>query len=128
MHFQVGGGASKLVRCARGAIVDVVVDIRRGSPTQGEWEAFELDDQALRMVFVPVGFAHGFCVVSEIADVLYKQTDYYDAERERGIAFNDPEVGIRWPLPEAELISSQRDTTAPRLSQVIDELPFVYRA
>lgn len=126
MHFQVGKGAAKLVRCARGAIVDVVVDLRRGSPTFGEWEAFELTEDNMRMVYCPVGFAHGFCVVSDIADVMYKQDNYYADETERGIAYNDPEVGIEWPLPVEELIPSQRDATAPRLSEIVEELPFVY--
>jgi dTDP-4-dehydrorhamnose 3,5-epimerase len=77
MHFQVGEGAAKLVRCGHGKIVDVVVDLRRGSPTFGEWEAFELSDENARIVYCPVGFAHGFCVVSEFADVFYKQSNYY---------------------------------------------------
>lgn len=124
MHFQVGAGVAKLVRCGRGRIIDVVVDLRRGSPTYGEWEAVELDDAGMRELYVPVGFAHGFCVLSDVADVLYKQTGYYDAAVERGIAFDDPDVGIEWPLPAAELIVSERDAGAPRLSEVADELPF----
>ncbi len=126
MHFQIGAGAAKLVRCARGSIVDVVVDLRRGSPTFGEWEAFELSEDNLRSVYCPVGFAHGFCVTSEVADVMYKQSNYYSDETERGIAFNDPEVGIVWPFPADELIPSKRDATAPRLSEIEDQLPFVY--
>jgi dTDP-4-dehydrorhamnose 3,5-epimerase len=126
MHFQIGAGAAKLVRCARGAIVDVMVDIRRGSPTFGEWEAFALDEDNMRMVYCPVGFAHGFCVVSDVADVMYKQSNYYADATERGIAYNDPEVGIEWPLSVEELIPSKRDSTAPRLSEIADELPFVY--
>jgi len=125
MHFQVGRGAAKLVRCARGAILDVVVDIRRGSPTFGEWEAFELNDENLHQLYCPVGFAHGFCVVSQIADVMYKQAPYYDEGLERGIAYNDPDVAIAWPAG-IELKPSARDREAPRLSQVRDELPFVY--
>ena len=112
------------MRCARGRIFDVVVDLRRGSPTYGQWEAVELDDVSMRELFVPVGFAHGFCVLSEVADVLYKQTAYYDPEVERGIAWDDPEVGIEWPLPAEELIVSERDRDAPRLSAIADELPF----
>jgi len=126
MHFQVGDGAAKLVRCGRGAIVDVVVDLRRGSPTFGEWEAFALDDENGRMVYCPIGFAHGFCVTSDVADVFYKQSNYYSDEHERGIRYDDPEVGIEWPLPVAELIPSQRDRTAPALADVADDLPFVY--
>jgi dTDP-4-dehydrorhamnose 3,5-epimerase len=128
MHFHIGAGVAKLVRCARGRIVDVVVDLRRGSPTYGEWESFELDEESMRELYVPVGFAHGFCVLSEVADVLYKQTAYYDPAVERGIAWDDPDVGIEWPLPAAELIVSERDANAPRLAQVEAELPFRYGA
>jgi dTDP-4-dehydrorhamnose 3,5-epimerase len=125
MHFQIGRGTAKLVRCARGAILDVVVDLRRGSPTFGEWEAFELTDANLRSVYCPVGFAHGFCVLSDIADVVYKQSNYYADESERGIKYDDPDVGIAWPR-HLTLIPSQRDATAPRLADIADELPFVY--
>ena len=126
MHFHVGQGVAKLVRCARGRIVDVAVDLRRGSPTYGQWEAVELDDESMRELYVPVGFAHGFCVLSEIADVLYKQTAYYDPAVERGIAWDDPDVGIVWPLPAAELIVSARDAAAPTLAEIADTLPFRY--
>ena len=126
MHLQVGAGITKLVRCARGAIFDVVVDVRRGSPHYGEWEGFELSDSNHHQLLVPVGFAHGFCVISEIADVIYKQTGYYAPELERGIAYDDPALGIRWPLPDDELIPSKRDATAPRLEDVAAELPFTY--
>jgi dTDP-4-dehydrorhamnose 3,5-epimerase len=125
MHFQVGDGQAKLVRCARGSIADVVVDIRRGSPTFGEWEAFHLDDERLHQLFVPVGFAHGFCVTSEIADVVYKCSSYYDDELERGIRFDDPDVGIEWPAG-LDLQPSERDATAPLLREVQEELPFEY--
>ncbi len=126
MHFQLGEGTSKLVRCARGAILDVVVDIRRGSPTFGEWEAFELTDENMQVVYCPVGFAHGFCTVSDVADVIYKQSNYYDPEIDRGIRYDDPDVGIAWPAG-LELIPSQRDAAAPLLREVADDLPFVYR-
>ncbi len=127
MHFQVSpGGAAKLMRCATGSIVDVMVDIRRGSPTFGEWEAFELSEDNGRIVYCPVGFAHGFCVVSDSADVMYKQSGYYADDTERGIAYNDPDIGIEWPVPLSELQPSQRDATAPRLAEIADELPFVY--
>jgi len=128
MHFHVGSGVAKLVRCARGRILDVVVDLRRGSPSYGEWEGFELDDERMRVLYVPVGFAHGFCVLSEIADVIYKQTAYYDPAVERGIAWNDPDVAIKWPLALDELIVSERDSAAPRLSEIAAELPFQYGA
>jgi dTDP-4-dehydrorhamnose 3,5-epimerase len=128
MHFQIGAGAAKLVRCARGSLVDVMVDLRKGSPTFGEWEAFELTEENMRMVYCPIGFAHGICITSDIADAMYKQSHYYNDATERGIAYNDPEVGIKWPLPLEELKPSQRDATAPRLSEIADELPFVYGA
>jgi dTDP-4-dehydrorhamnose 3,5-epimerase len=124
MHFQVGQGVAKLVRCARGRILDVAVDLRRGSPTYAQWEAFELDDLAMRQLYVPVGFAHGFCVLSDNADVLYKQTAYYDPLLERGIAFDDPQVAVQWPLAAEQLIVSDRDAQAPPLSQIAGELPF----
>jgi dTDP-4-dehydrorhamnose 3,5-epimerase len=126
MHFQIGSGIAKLVRCARGAILDVVVDIRRGSPTFGEWEAFELSDETMRLVYCPVGFAHGFCTLSDRADVFYKQSGYYDSELERGIRYDDPDVGIDWPAG-LELTSSARDASAPLLKDVAPELPFRYQ-
>lgn len=125
MHFQVGDGMAKLVRCARGSIQDVVVDLRRGSPTFGEWEAFDLDDENLHMLYVPIGFAHGFCVTGETADVMYKCSAYYDESIERGIAYDDPEVGIEWPT-DVDLLPSDRDAAAPRLSEIAGELPFRY--
>ena len=126
MHFQIGRGAAKLVRVARGAIYDVVVDLRRGSPTFGDWEGFELTDENMHSLYCPVGFAHGFCVLSDVADVMYKQDRYYSDATERGIAYNDPEVGIEWPLPVEELKPSERDSTAPKLSEIADTLPFQY--
>src|ERR1700733_535442 len=104
MHFQPG--QAKLVRCVRGAIFDVVVDIRPGSPQFGEWEGVVLDDIEHNFLFCPDGFAHGFCVLSEIADVTYKVSTYYDPELEGGFAFDDPRVGIDWPT-EVDLIVSE---------------------
>jgi dTDP-4-dehydrorhamnose 3,5-epimerase len=126
MHFHVGAGVAKLVRCARGSILDVVIDLRRDSPSYGEWEGFELDDKSMRILYVPVGFAHGFCVLSEVADVIYKQTAYYDSEIERGIAWDDPDVAVRWPLPKNELVVSARDSAAPSLRELGPELRFKY--
>jgi dTDP-4-dehydrorhamnose 3,5-epimerase len=126
MHFQIGEGAAKLVRAGRGAIYDVVVDVRPGSPTFGQWEGFELTEENMHILYCPIGFAHGFCVLSDVADVFYKQSNYYADETERGIAYNDPEVGIEWPLPTGELVPSRRDATAPRLSEIAAELPFRY--
>ncbi len=124
MHFALPPGQAKLVRCVRGTIFDVCVDVRKRSPTFGEWEGFELDDQACRMLYIPVGFAHGYCVTSEIADVAYKCSDYYDPAREREISLNDPDIGIDWPVGRREI--SSRDAAAPRLRDVIDDLPFSF--
>src|SRR5919107_4042858 len=118
MHFQTSPGQGKLVRVARGRVLDVVVDVRRGSPTFGEWEAVELDDERGHQLWIPVGFGHGFCVLSEVADFVYKCTSYYDPATESGIRFDDPEVGIEWPLAQHELLYSQRDQDAPRLSEI----------
>jgi dTDP-4-dehydrorhamnose 3,5-epimerase len=124
LHFQVGAGVAKLVRCARGSILDVAVDLRRGSPTYGQWDGVQLDDESMRELYVPIGFAHGFCALSEVADVIYKQSSYYDPEVERGIAWNDPAIGIEWTLPREQLTVSERDAAAPPLSEIAAELPF----
>jgi dTDP-4-dehydrorhamnose 3,5-epimerase len=123
MHVTLGPGQAKLVRCARGRIWDVVVDVRTSSPTYGEWEGFELDDESLHQLYVPLGFAHGFCVLSEIADVTYKVSSYYDPEHERGFAYDDPDVAIPWPA-DVELQVSERDRTAPPLSALRPDLPW----
>jgi dTDP-4-dehydrorhamnose 3,5-epimerase len=125
MHFQVGAGMAKLVRCARGTILDVVVDLRKGSPTFAEWEAYQISDENMHQLYCPIGFAHGFCVTSEVADVIYKCSAYYDESIERGIKYDDPEVGIEWP-EGLELQPSQRDASAPLLREVQRELPFVF--
>ena len=123
MHFSIGDGQAKLVRCARGAILDVVVDLRRASPTYGQWESHELDDERARQLYIPGGFAHGFCVLSDVADVTYKCSTYYRPDVERGFRFDDPEVGIAWPA-DIELLVSQRDRDAPLLSEIAADLPF----
>ena len=123
IHFQTHPGQGKLVRVARGRVYDVVVDLRRGSPTFGEWEGVTLDDQSGAMLYIPVGFGHGFLVLSEVADFVYKCTNYYDPATESGIRFDDPSVGIEWPS-EVELLYSARDAEAPLLSEVADSLPF----
>ncbi len=128
LHFATGAGSSKLVRCARGSIWDVIVDLRTGSPQYGSWQGFELSDENMHVLYIPVGFAHGFCVLSDIADVVYKQSAYYDAELERGIAWDDPEVAVDWPLPAGQLVISERDSSAPKLAELADHLPFVYAA
>jgi dTDP-4-dehydrorhamnose 3,5-epimerase len=120
LHFQLEPGQAKLVRAARGAVWDVAVDLRRGSPTYGQYEAFELTDENAHQIFVPVGFAHGFCVTSEIADVTYKVSSYYDGATERGIAFDDPAIGIPWPADEP--LVSERDRSNPKLEEIAPEL------
>jgi dTDP-4-dehydrorhamnose 3,5-epimerase len=122
LHFQTTPGQAKLVRCLRGRIWDVAVDLRRDSPTYGQWEGHELDDETHRQFLVPVGFAHGFCVLSDVADVAYKLSSLYDPATEAGIAWDDPDVGVEWPIPEPML--SERDKTAPRLSEIADSLPW----
>jgi dTDP-4-dehydrorhamnose 3,5-epimerase len=122
MHFQTSPGQGKLVRVARGRVLDVVVDVRRGSPTFGRWDAIELDDEGAQQLWIPVGFAHGFCVLSDVADFVYKCTSYFDPATEAGFSFADPDVGIAWPA--GELIYSQRDRDAPRLAEIADSLPF----
>jgi dTDP-4-dehydrorhamnose 3,5-epimerase len=118
MHFQPG--MDKLVRCARGAILDVAVDVRPDSPTFGRWEAVRLDDETHHQLFCPDGFAHGFCVLSEVADVLYRCSSYYDPTTERGFAYHDPEVGIAWP-EDVELLVSARDAAALPLRAAVTQ-------
>jgi dTDP-4-dehydrorhamnose 3,5-epimerase len=122
LHFQLQPGQAKLVRAARGAIWDVAVDLRKDSPTYGTYEAFELTDENAHQLFVPVGFAHGFCVTSETADVSYKVSSYYEGSTERGIAFDDPAIGIDWPVDEP--LVSDRDRSNPTLAEIAPELPW----
>lgn len=125
MHFQTRPGQEKLVRCARGQILDVAVDIRRGSPTYGHWHGVVLDDQSMRAMYVPIGFAHGFCVLSDVADVIYKCSNYYDPATEAGFAWDDPDVAIDWPR-DVEVQVSERDRQAPRLADIAADLPWDY--
>jgi len=122
LHYQLTQPQGKLVWVTRGAVFDVAVDIRRGSPNFGRWYGCVLDDVDHRQLYIPPGFAHGFCVVSEEADFFYKCTDYYHPQSEQGIAWNDPEIGIDWPLREVSL--SGKDQQNPRLSaQAPENLP-----
>jgi dTDP-4-dehydrorhamnose 3,5-epimerase len=123
MHFQPG--MAKLVRCVRGAIFDVVVDVRVGSPTFGEWEGYDLSDSNLHEFYCPDGFAHGFCVLTELADVVYKTSAYWDPTTEGGFHHADPAVGIEWP-PGLELAASVKDGEAMTLAEITDSLPFRY--
>lgn len=121
LHFQLGVGQAKLVRAAAGSVLDVAVDLRPRSATFGSYEAVELDDLRHRQLYVPVGFAHGFLVLSETADVVYKVSSYYDPALERGLAWNDPDIAIEWGV-EAPILS-ERDARNPRLSEISAELP-----
>ncbi|MFN2418500.1 MAG: dTDP-4-dehydrorhamnose 3,5-epimerase [Candidatus Limnocylindria bacterium] len=120
LHFQRRPGQPKLVRVARGSIWDVVVDLRPASETFGRYEAFELDDVDHRQIYVPIGFAHGFCVTSDEADVTYKVGSAYDAGEERGVAWDDPDLAIPWPVPRP--ILSDRDLHNPTLREAIAAL------
>ncbi len=111
MHFQTHPGQAKLIRVAVGKIYDVAVDIRPESPTYGQWEAVILDDEYHHQIYIPVGFAHGFCVLSDQAHVLYKVSSLYEPEFEKGFRWNDPTVNIKWPV-EHPLVS-ERDQQAP---------------
>jgi dTDP-4-dehydrorhamnose 3,5-epimerase len=122
IHFQLPPGQAKLVRVAAGSIYDVVVDLRRESPTYGQWEGHELSEENMRQLYVPIGFGHGFCVLSDVADVAYKLSSPYDPATEAGIAWDDPDVGVDWQVSEPLL--SERDRNAPKLADVADELPF----
>jgi dTDP-4-dehydrorhamnose 3,5-epimerase len=122
LHFQTSPGQAKLLRCARGEILDVVVDLRKDSVTYGQWEAHVLDDEKHRQLFVPIGFAHGFVVLSEVADVCYQVSSLYDPATEMGIAWDDPEIGVDWQV--ADPLLSGRDKTAPHLAEIADQLPW----
>jgi dTDP-4-dehydrorhamnose 3,5-epimerase len=116
LHYQVCQPQGKLVRVAAGEVFDVAVDLRRASPTFGRWEGERLSAENKRMLWIPPGFAHGFLVLSESADFLYKTTDYYAPEHERCIAWDDPDIGIVWPLPGAPILSA-KDLQGKRLRE-----------
>ena len=107
LHYQVRQPQGKLIRVIAGEIFDVAVDVRRGSPDFGKWESVQLSAESRRMIWIPVGFAHGFCVLSDFAEVLYKATDFYAPEHERCILWNDPDLGIGWPLDGAPTLSAK---------------------
>ena len=117
MHYQIEQPQGKLVSVIRGSIFDVAVDMRKSSPNFGKWVSAELSEDNQRQIWVPVGFAHGFLVLSESADVIYKTTDYYAPEHERCLLWNDPEVAIDWPL-EREPVMSGKDKLGQRLSEI----------
>jgi dTDP-4-dehydrorhamnose 3,5-epimerase len=121
LHLQLTRPQGKLVRVIEGEIFDVAVDVRRGSPTFGQWVGVTLSAENFRQCYLPPGFAHGFAVVSQIAQVEYKCTDLYDPKGELGIAWNDPAIAIQWPVAEPFL--SERDTRHPVLADVMERLP-----
>ena len=127
LHYQLGHAQAKLVRVTRGRVFDVVVDIRRGSPSFGAWAGAELSEDNHVCLFATEGFAHGFLVLSDVADFQYKCSDFYSAKDERGLPWNDPEIGIDWPLDGGETLLSERDRGWRSLTEVpVDDLP-VYR-
>ena len=116
LHYQVQQPQGKLVRVAQGRVFDVAVDLRRSSPTFGRWYGVELSGENHRQFWVPAGFAHGFYVLSDSADFLYKTTDYYAPQHERSLAWNDPTVGVQWPL-DGEPLLSAKDLAGKPLGQ-----------
>ena len=126
LHYQMTQTQGKLVHVATGSVFDVVVDVRSSSPTFGQWYGTELNEDNIKMIYVPPGFAHGFVVLSETADFIYKCTDYYHPESEQGIAWDDPDLNIDWPIAEiAEKISlSDKDKQNVKLKdQPAEKLP-----
>ena len=113
LHYQEPTPQGKLVRCIRGSLFDVAVDIRKGSPQFGKWTSAELSEDNKRMLWVPPGFAHGFCALSDVADLAYKCTALYDGKSDRVIIWNDPDIAITWPYGNP--ILSPKDAAAPRL-------------
>lgn len=119
LHFQIAPTPqAKLVRCTRGAILDVAVDLRHGSPHYGKFVSAELSAENGHQLYVPVGFAHGFCTLVEDCEVQYKVSGYYDPECDRGLAWDDPDIGIDWPLNGKSPILSDKDTRQPRLAEL----------
>ena len=122
LHFQAPPNAQgKLVRCGKGAIFDVAVDIRKGSPTFGHWDGYELTEENGHQLYVPAGFAHGFLTLKPKSEIVYKCTDYYAPQAEGSIRWDDPSIGIEWPLSE-NIILNERDAIAPFLKDF--ETPF----
>ncbi|MGF1574251.1 MAG: dTDP-4-dehydrorhamnose 3,5-epimerase [Sumerlaeia bacterium] len=119
LHFQSEPGQGKLVRCTQGAVWDVAVDLRPHSPTFRQWHALELSQQNFLSIYIPVGFAHGFAVLTDVAEVQYKCTSYYNGATEKGIAWNDPELAINWPVDQPLL--SARDQELPTLAQWLNQ-------
>jgi len=125
LHYQINHGQAKLIQVVKGAIFDVAVDIRRGSPHFGHWTGFHLSGDNKRQVFISAGFAHGFCVLSEAADVVYKCSDFYAPDDEGGILWSDPALAIDWPVEKPLL--SDKDSRLPRLADVPPERLPLYK-
>ncbi|HVF41101.1 MAG TPA: dTDP-4-dehydrorhamnose 3,5-epimerase [Gemmatimonadaceae bacterium] len=121
LHYQLDKPQGKLIHVARGRIFDVAVDIRRSSPTFGLWHGVELSEENLFSLWIPPGFAHGFCVLSDVADVIYKCTAHYDSSDDRGIRFDDTRIGVEWPVSDP--LVSPKDQSYPGLSDDRDDLP-----
>jgi dTDP-4-dehydrorhamnose 3,5-epimerase len=125
LHFQYGEySQAKLVRVLRGKVLDVAVDLRQSSRTFGQHVVLELSESSHTQLFIPRGFAHGFVVLSEFAEFFYKCDNYYNKASDRGVIFNDPDLGIDWQISENELILSEKDTRLPGLKDIIDTLNF----
>lgn len=122
LHYQMQHMQGKLVRVVTGSVFDVAVDIRHDSPTFGDWYGTQLDEDNMRMMYVPPGFAHGFVVLSETTDFLYKCTDYYHHESEQGIAWDDPDIGIKWPISDVTLSDKDKNNILLK-DQSIKKLP-----
>jgi dTDP-4-dehydrorhamnose 3,5-epimerase len=124
LHFQVPPRAQdKLVRVTRGSVFDVAVDLRRGAPTYGRHVAVTLSAANWEQVFIPRGFAHGYCSLEPDTEVLYKVTDYYSPEHDRGLLWNDPALGVKWPVPAEAALVSERDRRHPTLAALPDYFP-----
>lgn len=122
LHFQINYPQDKLVRVVKGAVYDVAVDLRKGSATFGKWYGVELSDENKKQFFIPKGFAHGFLVLSDYAEFVYKCSDFYHPNDEGGIAFNDPAIGVKWPVKEGmELIMSDKDKKWSGLSEYVEK-------
>lgn len=121
LHFQLDKPQGKLIRVASGSVFDVAVDVRVGSPTFGQWMGIELSEENHKQIYIPPGFAHGFCVTSESADFLYKCTEYYSPQSEHGILWSDPEIGIEWP--SENFLISDKDLKCKCLKDMEEFLP-----